>query len=81
MREIITGRNAIYEVFRARRRQVFRLLVASGIDERGRVGVESDRVADNPCRFVWHVRCVEQTVTEKPEQTREQHRASQQSSG
>lgn len=37
MREIITGRNAIYEVFHARRRQVFRLLVASGIDERGRV--------------------------------------------
>ena len=51
MREIITGRNAIYEVFRARRRQVFRLLVASGIDERGRVGeiIQAAAAKKNPC--------------------------------
>jgi len=38
MREIITGRNPVFEVFQARRRQVFRLLVASGVEEKGRLG-------------------------------------------
>ena len=36
MREWIVGRNPIYEVLRARRRECFRLQVAQGIQERGR---------------------------------------------
>ena len=37
MKEWITGRNPVYEVLRARRRQVFRLLVAQGAQEKGRL--------------------------------------------
>lgn len=37
MREIITGRNPVFEIFQAHRRQVFRLLVASGVEEKGRL--------------------------------------------
>jgi 23S rRNA (guanosine2251-2'-O)-methyltransferase len=37
MKEWITGRNPIYEVLQARRRDVFRLLVASGAEEKGRL--------------------------------------------
>ncbi|MHB8857603.1 MAG: 23S rRNA (guanosine(2251)-2'-O)-methyltransferase RlmB [Bellilinea sp.] len=37
MRDIITGRNPVYEVFQAHRRQVFRLLVAVGVEEKGRL--------------------------------------------
>ncbi|MCL4559990.1 MAG: 23S rRNA (guanosine(2251)-2'-O)-methyltransferase RlmB [Chloroflexi bacterium] len=36
-REWITGRNPVYEVLRARRRQPFRLWVASGAQEKGRL--------------------------------------------
>jgi 23S rRNA (guanosine2251-2'-O)-methyltransferase len=36
-REWITGRNAVYEVLLARRRQVFRLHMAAGVEERGRL--------------------------------------------
>jgi 23S rRNA (guanosine2251-2'-O)-methyltransferase len=35
MREMIFGRNPIYEVLRARRRQIFQLQVAEGIQEKG----------------------------------------------
>lgn len=38
MREIITGRNPVFEIFQAHRRQIFRLLVAAGADEKGRLG-------------------------------------------
>jgi len=38
MREWVIGRNPAYEVFRARRRRVFRLLLAQGAQEKGRVG-------------------------------------------
>jgi 23S rRNA (guanosine2251-2'-O)-methyltransferase len=38
MREIITGRNPVFEIFQARRRQIFRLLAADGIEERGHAG-------------------------------------------
>lgn len=38
MKEWITGRNPVYETLRARRRQPFRLLVAQGAQERGRLG-------------------------------------------
>lgn len=37
MSEWITGRNPVYEVLRARRRDVFRLLVAQGAEEKGRL--------------------------------------------
>ena len=35
IRETIWGRNAVYEMLRANRRQVFKLLVAEGVQERG----------------------------------------------
>jgi 23S rRNA (guanosine2251-2'-O)-methyltransferase len=37
MREWITGRNPVYEVFQARRRQPFSLQVATGVQEKGRL--------------------------------------------
>ena len=37
MKELIYGRNAVYETLRAKRRQVFRLLVAEGAQEKGRL--------------------------------------------
>lgn len=38
MREWITGRNPVYEVLRAGRRSAFRLLLARGVREAGRLG-------------------------------------------
>jgi 23S rRNA (guanosine2251-2'-O)-methyltransferase len=37
MREWILGRNPVYETLRARRRQVFRLQIAEGVQEKGRL--------------------------------------------
>lgn len=37
MKEWITGRNPVYEVLRTRRRDVFRLWVAAGVEEKGKV--------------------------------------------
>lgn len=37
MKEIIYGRNAVYETLRANRRQVFRLEVAEGVQDKGRL--------------------------------------------
>lgn len=37
MREWITGRNPVYEVLRARRRDVFRLWLAAGVEEKGKI--------------------------------------------
>lgn len=37
VREILTGRNPVYEALRAQRRQGFRLLVAEGAQEKGRL--------------------------------------------
>ncbi|HEX9012145.1 MAG TPA: 23S rRNA (guanosine(2251)-2'-O)-methyltransferase RlmB [Anaerolineaceae bacterium] len=37
MKEWITGRNPVYETLRAGRRQVFRLWVAQGVQEKGRI--------------------------------------------
>ncbi|HEX2979903.1 MAG TPA: 23S rRNA (guanosine(2251)-2'-O)-methyltransferase RlmB [Anaerolineaceae bacterium] len=37
MKEWITGRNPVYEVLQARRRQVYRMLVATGVQEKGRL--------------------------------------------
>lgn len=38
MKEWIVGRNPVYETLRARRRAFYRLLVATGVDEKGRIG-------------------------------------------
>jgi 23S rRNA (guanosine2251-2'-O)-methyltransferase len=38
MKEYIYSRNAVYEALRARRRQVFGLLIAEGAQEKGRLG-------------------------------------------
>lgn len=37
MKEWITGRNPVMEVLAARRREVFRLLIATGVEEKGRI--------------------------------------------
>jgi 23S rRNA (guanosine2251-2'-O)-methyltransferase len=37
LKEWLTGRNPVLEVLQAKRRQVFRLLFASGIEEKGRI--------------------------------------------
>jgi len=37
LKEWITGRNSVTEVLQAKRRQVFRLLFASGIEEKGKI--------------------------------------------
>jgi 23S rRNA (guanosine2251-2'-O)-methyltransferase len=37
MKEWITGRNPVYETLRARRRNFFRLQIASGVEEKGRL--------------------------------------------
>ncbi len=37
MREWVYGRNAVLEVLQARRREVFKLLLATGLEEKGRV--------------------------------------------
>jgi 23S rRNA (guanosine2251-2'-O)-methyltransferase len=37
VKEILTGRNPVYEALRARRRQGFRLLVGEGVQEKGRL--------------------------------------------
>lgn len=44
MREWIIGRNAVMEVLQARRREVFRLLLATGIEEKGRI-IELQKMA------------------------------------
>ena len=37
MREWITGRNPVFEIFQTRRREIFRLLVASSTEEKGKL--------------------------------------------
>jgi 23S rRNA (guanosine2251-2'-O)-methyltransferase len=37
MKEYIYSRNAVYETLRARRRQIFQLLIAEGVQEKGRL--------------------------------------------
>lgn len=44
MREWIIGRNAVMEVLQARRREVFKLLLATGVEERGRI-IELQKMA------------------------------------
>jgi 23S rRNA (guanosine2251-2'-O)-methyltransferase len=37
LKEWITGRNPVYETLQAKRRQVFRLLLASGVEDKGKI--------------------------------------------
>jgi 23S rRNA (guanosine2251-2'-O)-methyltransferase len=54
MKEWITGRNPVFEVLRANRRQVFRLWVAKGAEEKGRLGeaVQLARARKCPVEYV-----------------------------
>ncbi len=51
MKEWITGRNSVMEVLQAKRRQVFRLLFATGVEEKGRIVESAYRPGDR--RFRW----------------------------
>jgi 23S rRNA (guanosine2251-2'-O)-methyltransferase len=44
LKEWITGRNPVMEVLQAKRRQIFRLLIVSGVEEKGRI-LEMQRIA------------------------------------
>jgi 23S rRNA (guanosine2251-2'-O)-methyltransferase len=54
VKEFLTGRNPVYETLRAQRRQGFRLLVAEGTQEKGRLGEILRICADRkiPCERV-----------------------------
>jgi 23S rRNA (guanosine2251-2'-O)-methyltransferase len=53
MREWITGRNPVYEVLRSGRRHVFRLLVAEGVQEKGRLAEILDLTASKRVSQEW----------------------------
>ena len=50
MKEWIYGRNPVYEVLRARRRQPFRLWVAPGAEEQGRLAEIMQQARGASCR-------------------------------
>jgi 23S rRNA (guanosine2251-2'-O)-methyltransferase len=54
MKEWITGRNPVHEVLRANRRQIFRLWIAKGAEEKGRLAevVQSARERKCPVEYV-----------------------------
>lgn len=56
MKEWITGRNPVVEVLRARRRQVFRLWVAKGAEEKGRLAEAIALARERKCPVEWVVR-------------------------
>ena len=53
MREFITGRNPVYEVMRAKRRQVFKVLIANGVDLKGRITQIIDLANEIQCKIEW----------------------------
>ena len=53
MREWITGRNPVYEVLRAGRRQIFRLLVARGVQEKGRLAEVLELISKSKISIEW----------------------------
>src|SRR5574341_296868 len=55
MRENIYGRNAVYELLRANRRQVYKLLVAEGVQERGHL-TEAIQIARQRSIPIQHVK-------------------------
>jgi 23S rRNA (guanosine2251-2'-O)-methyltransferase len=56
MKEWITGRNPVYEVLRARRRQIFRLWVAKGAEEKGRLAEVVQLARARKCVVEWVAR-------------------------
>jgi 23S rRNA (guanosine2251-2'-O)-methyltransferase len=53
MKEWITGRNPVFEVLRARRRDVFRLWVAKGVEEKGRLADAIALARAGKCPVEW----------------------------
>lgn len=53
MKEWITGRNPVYEVLRTHRRQFFRLLVAQGVQEKGRLAEILKLAAEHKLPVDW----------------------------
>lgn len=53
MREWITGRNPVYEVIRAGRRHLFRLLVAKGVQEKGRLAEILELISARKISVEW----------------------------
>lgn len=53
MREWITGRNPVYEVLQAGRRQIFRLLVAKGVQEKGRLAEVLELASSRKISVEW----------------------------
>ncbi len=56
MKEWITGRNPVYEVLRARRRHIFRLWVAKGAEEKGRLAEVIQLARARKCVVEWVAR-------------------------
>jgi 23S rRNA (guanosine2251-2'-O)-methyltransferase len=56
MKEWITGRNPVYEVLRARRRQIFRLWVAKGAEEKGHLAEAIHLARARKCPVEWVAR-------------------------
>ncbi len=56
MKEWITGRNPVYEVLRAKRRQIFRLWVAKGAEEKGRLAEVIQLARARKCLVEWVAR-------------------------
>ncbi len=56
MKEWITGRNPVYEVLRARRRQVFKLWVARGAEVKGRLAEIVELAQSRKCALEWVAR-------------------------
>jgi 23S rRNA (guanosine2251-2'-O)-methyltransferase len=55
MRETIWGRNAVYEMLRANRRQVYKLMIAEGVQERGHL-TDAIQIAQERSIPIQHVK-------------------------
>ena len=56
LREWITGRNPVYEVLRARRRHIFRMWIAKGTEEKGRLAEVIQLARARKCPVEWVAR-------------------------
>ena len=66
-KEWITGRNPVYETLRTRRRQVFRLLVAQGVQEKGRLAVILEEAKNQRVPVEWAPRPRLDALGENPQ--------------
>lgn len=67
MKEWITGRNPVYEVLRARRRDPFRLWVAKGAEEKGRLADAIGLARMRKCPVEWVPRSQVDALGESPQ--------------